>query len=252
MLKDEIEALIGKGSCWIDLTGIESDKQFIDVIIDSIDNADIFLFMYSKYSDMSEWTRKEVEYAKNEHKRIVFVKIDQAPMSKYYRFQFSGHDIIDIFDKDQKRKLLNNLVCWVNGNDTAQQEPTFMQDIDKKALSESGKEQVLSSVKRLLSLITSFVKCFTQKKTWVILINLAHIQWAFLIFIGVSVSECDEDMFLFLTFSAMISLMPCIISILRPNWLGVKSKWKSCLFLSLPVILYILGDIVLYSQQLAE
>lgn len=47
MLKDEIEDLIGKGSCWIDLTGIESDKQFIDVIIDAIDNADIFLFMYS-------------------------------------------------------------------------------------------------------------------------------------------------------------------------------------------------------------
>ena len=54
-IKDEIEGLIGNETCWIDLTGIESDKQFIDVIIDAIDQADIFLFMYSKFSDGSEW-----------------------------------------------------------------------------------------------------------------------------------------------------------------------------------------------------
>ena len=36
-LKDEIESLLGYGSCWIDLIGIESDRQFVDVIIDAID-----------------------------------------------------------------------------------------------------------------------------------------------------------------------------------------------------------------------
>ncbi len=43
-LKDEIESLLGYGSCWIDLIGIESDRQFVDVIIDAIDKAVIFLF----------------------------------------------------------------------------------------------------------------------------------------------------------------------------------------------------------------
>ena len=47
ILKKEIEHLIGVGSCWVDLTGIESDQQFVDVIIDAIDKSDIFLFMYS-------------------------------------------------------------------------------------------------------------------------------------------------------------------------------------------------------------
>lgn len=111
-LKDEIERVTGRGSCWIDLAGIESDKEFVDVIIEAIDQAETFLFMYSRHSDASEWTRKEVEYAQSEMKRIVFVRIDSEPLSKYYRFQFSGHDIIDLQDKDEKRKLLLNPKEW--------------------------------------------------------------------------------------------------------------------------------------------
>ena len=108
----EIEHLTGEGTCWFDLTGIESDSQFIDVIIDAIDHADIFLFMYSQHSERSEWTRKEIEYANGEKKRIVFVKIDNTPLSKYFKFQFSGHDIIDISDRLQKQKLFGDLTCW--------------------------------------------------------------------------------------------------------------------------------------------
>ncbi len=117
-LKDEIEHVIGKDTCWIDLTGIESDRQFVDVIIDAIDKADIFLFMYSKHSDRSEWTRKEIEYAYSEKKKIVFVRIDKAQLSKYFRFQFGGHDIIDINDILQKRKLIENLYSWCGGENT--------------------------------------------------------------------------------------------------------------------------------------
>ena len=118
ILKDEIEQLIGVGSCWVDLTGIESDQQFVDVIIDAIDNSDIFLFMYSKKSDHSEWTRKEINYAHSEKKRIVFVKMENIQLSKYFRFQFGEHDIIDLQDKRQKEKLLNNLRKWtINGQD---------------------------------------------------------------------------------------------------------------------------------------
>lgn len=111
-LKEEIEQFVGKDSCWIDLTGIESDKQFIDVIIEAIDHADIFLFMYSQNSYSSEWSRKELEYANNEGKKIVFVNLNQHHLSKYYRFQFGGHDIIDISEKEQKLKLLCNLKEW--------------------------------------------------------------------------------------------------------------------------------------------
>lgn len=40
------------------------------------------------------------------------MKIDDAEISKYYRFQFGGHDIIDLEDKKQKKKLLNDLTKW--------------------------------------------------------------------------------------------------------------------------------------------
>lgn len=111
-LKDEIDLLLGKGVCWMDLTGIESDSQFVEVIINAINNSDIFLFMHSKSSEQSDWTRKEVMYANGKGKRLVFVKIDNTPLSDYFAFQFAGHDIIDLNDKKQKQKLLKDLAGW--------------------------------------------------------------------------------------------------------------------------------------------
>lgn len=118
-LKDELERILGNGSCWIDLAGIESDRQFVDVIIDAIDKAEVVLFMYSKHSDNSEWTRKEIEYAYSEKKRIVFVKMENIQLSKYFRFQFGGHDIIDLNDNKQKDKLINNLSKWCGSESNA-------------------------------------------------------------------------------------------------------------------------------------
>ena len=46
-IKNNIENATGE-KCWIDLDGIESDAQFADVIINAINEAEIFLFMYSK------------------------------------------------------------------------------------------------------------------------------------------------------------------------------------------------------------
>lgn len=111
-LKDEIDLLLGKGVCWMDLTGIESDSQFVEVIINAINKSDIFLFMHSKSSEQSDWTRKEVMYANGKGKRLVFVKIDNTPLSDYFAFQFAGHDIIDLNDKKQKQKLLKDLAGW--------------------------------------------------------------------------------------------------------------------------------------------
>lgn len=111
-LKDEIDLLLGKGVCWMDLTGIESDSQFVEVIINAINKSDIFLFMHSKSSEQSDWTRKEVMYANGKGKRLVFVKIDNTPLSDYFAFQFAGHDIINLNDKKQKQKLLKDLAGW--------------------------------------------------------------------------------------------------------------------------------------------
>ena len=198
-IKDEIEGLIGTETCWIDLTGIESDKQFIDVIIDAIDQADIFLFMYSKFSDGSEWTRKEVEYAKSENKKIVFVKIDKVPLSKYYRFQFGGHDIIDIFDRDQKRKLMFNLQNWVKKGDILLESKSLCDDnyeivqnksdkthrtpIKVKTLGDFVKK--LKHIRnRLKIFLFAFFEWFIHLRSWVIMTTTLNILFSLLLCLG--------------------------------------------------------------------
>ena len=49
--------------CWIDINGIESGQQFVDVIMAAIENCEVVVFMMSESSLHSEYVRKEVNYA---------------------------------------------------------------------------------------------------------------------------------------------------------------------------------------------
>ena len=87
-IKDNIEKHVGE-KCWIDLDGIESDAQFVDVIIKAINKADVFLFMYSKrHSEIidynKDWTVRELNFAEKKNKRIVFINIDNSTLSDYF------------------------------------------------------------------------------------------------------------------------------------------------------------------------
>lgn len=252
-IKDEIEGLIGTETCWIDLTGIESDKQFIDVIIDAIDQADIFLFMYSKFSDGSEWTRKEVEYAKSENKKIVFVKIDKVPLSKYYRFQFGGHDIIDILDRDQKRKLMFNLQNWVKKDDILLESKSLCDDNYEIVQNKSDKTHRISiEVKtlrdfvkklkhicnRLKIFLFAFFEWFIHLRSWVIMTTTLNILFSLLLWLGASVVEEDDDMSDVMIFFIVCSVIPLVIVLVKPSVLGFKERVKSAFLLLIPVAVY--------------
>lgn len=252
-IKDEIEGLIGTETCWIDLTGIESDKQFIDVIIDAIDQADIFLFMYSKFSDGSEWTRKEVEYAKSENKKIVFVKIDKVPLSKYYRFQFGGHDIIDIFDRDQKRKLMFNLQNWVKKGDILLESKSLCDDnyeivqnksdkthwtsIEVKTLGDFVKK-LKHICNRLKIFLFAFFEWFIHLRSWVIMTTTLNILFSLLLWLGASVVEEDDDMSDVMIFFIVCSVIPLVIVLVKPSVLGFKERVKSAFLLLIPIAVY--------------
>jgi len=253
-IKDEIERLVGKGVCWIDLTGVESDKQFIDVIIDAIDQAEIFLFMYSKNSDKSEWTRKEVEYAKSEKKKIVFVKIDKEPLSKYYRFQFNGHDIIDVFDGDQKRKLMFNLQNWTSNEDVSLESKISCEDnykIDRNYLGKKQSKTTEGSAlkglvrkfvqicNRLKDILFALFEWFIHIRSWVILITIFNILLSLLFWIGASeITEEDENPLDVIIFFMGCSVVPLVIVLIKPSALGFKERWKSSLLLLIPVLIY--------------
>lgn len=263
-IKDEIEGLIGTETCWIDLTGIESDKQFIDVIIDAIDQADIFLFMYSKFSDGSEWTRKEVEYAKSENKKIVFVKIDKVPLSKYYRFQFGGHDIIDIFDRDQKRKLMFNLQNWVKKDDILLESKSLCEDNYEIVQNKSDKthrppievktfRDFVNKLKhicnRLKIFLFAFFEWFIHLRSWVIMTTTLNILFSLLLWLGASVVEEDDDMSDVMIFFIVCSVIPLVIVLVKPSVLGFKERVKSAFLLLIPVVVYSISYFTLKSME---
>ncbi len=116
-IKDGIEKHIGE-RCWIDMDGIESDAQFVNVIIGAINRCDLFLFMYSKkHSEINDpdtdWTIKELNFAREQKKRIVFVNIDGTPLSDYFKFMFGTKQQIDINDDEAKFRLFNDIRLWL-------------------------------------------------------------------------------------------------------------------------------------------
>lgn len=281
-LTDDIESVVGKGSCWIDLAGIESDRQFVDVIIEAIDKADIFLFMYSKESDKSEWARKEIEYASSEKKRIVFVKIEDIQLSKYFRFQFGGHDIIDLAESNQKQKLIQNLASWCG----IKQEQKAEEVKEKLFRKSKGKPSWFTNlvkwikgntVEALLILILaifpfpifSFIifilaNCVFQRRFkrkypryWMVVKKILAKLPIILYWINVVVAtmvlfvQCvnkDKELVLTAGFYIIVSLGLLVCSQIRPKIVGLQRRRSGVLFFCSAILLYI-ASIVAYRVE---
>ena len=129
-LKERIETATGE-SCWIDLDGIESDAQFISVIIRAINEADIFLFMYSqRHAEITDfekdWTIREINLAEKKEKRIVFVNLDKTPLTDYFELLFGFKQQIDATDNDSFNRLISDIRKWLNINPvTSTKEPSL-------------------------------------------------------------------------------------------------------------------------------
>ena len=115
-IRDELKEQVGVDS-WIDLKGIESGEQFVDVIVKAIDEAKVVLFMTSKASMQSEYTKKEVMYARNVGKKVVPIVLDGSRLSGWFLFEFGVVDYIDIRDPLQKKKFHDNIKGWLGLTD---------------------------------------------------------------------------------------------------------------------------------------
>lgn len=110
MLKLRIPTL----DIWFDLDGIESGDEFRDKIISAIKRSKYVLFALSSNLDKSEWTRKELGFAKGKGIKIVPILLKGAQLQDmdWFLFEFSGVDCIDIIDTMQIDKLIKNLAKW--------------------------------------------------------------------------------------------------------------------------------------------
>lgn len=118
VIKDSIEQATGE-RCWIDLDGIESDAQFVEVIMNAIDDCEVFLFMRSAEHNKitnhrTDWTIREVNYALGERKRIVFVALDNSPLPRWFKFMFPNQQEIDSSDSIKLKKFYDDLIYWLN------------------------------------------------------------------------------------------------------------------------------------------
>ncbi len=252
-LKDEIDLLLGKGVCWMDLTGIESDSQFVEVIINAINKSDIFLFMHSKSSEQSDWTRKEVMYANGKGKRLVFVKIDNTPLSDYFAFQFAGHDIIDLNDKKQKQKLLKDLAGWCGARqNTPPPVPTLNVSIVDRL-----KAYLCTYFKDVTSIFISFDDIGKQSFSVLMKVGLSlNLLLSVFFFLFPMLEGADSD---FLFCSWLLLVVSIIIYILdylkwiKVNWSKQIEKitlvWGPILFYVLSVIGLVYQSKRLSSEQ---
>lgn len=107
-----------KVQCWVDLKGIESDAYFVNVIVNKINECDIFLFMYSKehskidnYED--DWTIREVNFAKEKGKRIIFINMDKTALCDWLLFMFPNKQEVDASSKEALERLCEDIQKWV-------------------------------------------------------------------------------------------------------------------------------------------
>lgn len=112
----EIERDLGI-KCWIDMNGIESRTQFVSIICDAIDFAEVVLFMHSKthlsIDYENDWTIKELVYARNLGKKVVLVKLDDSPLRNIFLFEYGSKNNIDSRNHEQLQKLKTDLRQWL-------------------------------------------------------------------------------------------------------------------------------------------
>lgn len=117
-IKDIIEKHTGE-NCWIDLDGIESDAQFANVIIKAINQAKVFLFMYSsKHTEIedyeNDWTIREINFAQKKKKRIVFVNIDGSKLTDWFELIFGTKQQIKAKSSKAMKKLCSDIQKWLS------------------------------------------------------------------------------------------------------------------------------------------
>lgn len=105
--------------CWMDISGIESHAQFVSVIIKAIDEAEVFLFMYSKSHQGIEdyekdWTIRELNYAQERKKRIVFINIDGTELINWFVFMFPQKQQVDAQSGEEMAKLTKDILKWLS------------------------------------------------------------------------------------------------------------------------------------------
>ena len=110
-IKDELEQATGV-NCWMDLDGIESGEQFVNVIISAINRSDALLFMMSEASMQSEWALDELDFAKRKKPFLLSNSSLMRPASASKKWASANPTASDIWMPMPQRPSCR--IIWMN------------------------------------------------------------------------------------------------------------------------------------------
>lgn len=93
---------------WIDRTGEYSGRNYKSVIVNTIRQSRIVLFLSSENSNMSENVIKEVSVAVELKKMIIPVKLDKSPYADSIAYDLTGIDFVNY--ENEKERLERNVI----------------------------------------------------------------------------------------------------------------------------------------------
>lgn len=101
---------------WIDEDGINSGDEFARLIIKSIKDSKVFLFVSTENSNLSEWTRKEVASAISYKKKIIPFKYDDTPYNDSLLLYLADLDFISYSKGDRAlTRLVTSISKYLDG-----------------------------------------------------------------------------------------------------------------------------------------
>lgn len=115
-IKKEIEQSTGV-ECWMDLEGgIASGEDYVNRIVEGIENCRIFLFMLSRFSQESKNAIGELDGALKQQGlkgiHVVIVNIDACDLNMRFIIKYSTLDMIAWQSLPQRQKLLRDISKW--------------------------------------------------------------------------------------------------------------------------------------------
>ena len=125
-ITSEIELFTGL-ECWRDLEDIPADDEdYLDRIVEGIENCKVFIFMLSELSQNSEHAIGELVAARKQKKKtgihVVILNIDNCEMNLKFTVRFSSRNAILWSDEPQKENFLRCLTKWLSLGDSKREE----------------------------------------------------------------------------------------------------------------------------------
>ena len=103
--------------CWIDRSGIASGASFGNEIVEGMNKSSVVLFMLSDNSIKSEYSQKEIMYAKTIGKTVIPVILDDGALRDWFLFEFGNRNFIRYNNEADIQKLFVDIKEWCSGAD---------------------------------------------------------------------------------------------------------------------------------------